>query len=114
MTPDITLDNYSAKSGHFVPVWTLEIQTPIDDVDKILDAVMQVYPLSYGRYQRNTSLSAQAMETAQPKAGSTTATHKDGFAVGGTETYPMVELKLSIERDETILEAVMDADKLAR
>ena len=102
------LENYKAKSGHFVPVWTLEIQTPIEDVDKILDAVMQVYPLRYGRYQRNASISAPAMETAQPEAGSTTTTHKVGYVAGKTETYPMVELKISIERDFNVLEEVMN------
>ncbi|APX13932.1 hypothetical protein BWR18_15630 [Tateyamaria omphalii] len=70
---------------------------------------MAVHPLSYGRYQRNASISAVGAETAQPKAGSTTTTHVAGFAPGGTETYPMVELKISIERDLAVLEKVMDA-----
>ncbi|MEX0311411.1 MAG: hypothetical protein AB3N17_14340 [Tateyamaria sp.] len=104
-----TLDTYKAASGRFVPVWTLEIQTLPEDTDRILDAVMAVHPLGYGRYQRNASISAIGMETAQPEAGSTTTTHVDGFEVGGTETYPMVELKISIERDVTVLERVMDA-----
>lgn len=104
----MTLENYRAKSGRFVPVWTLEIQTVIEDVDKILDAVMEVHPLSYGRYQRNASISAAGMETAQPEAGSTTTTHVEGYHAGETETYPMVELKISIERDQAILEKVMD------
>ncbi len=103
------LNQYKAKSGCFVAVWTLEIQTPIEDVDKILDAVMQVYPLSYGRYQRNASISAPGMETAQPEAGSTTTTHVKGYQAGTTETYAMIELKISIERDASVLEKVMDA-----
>lgn len=103
------LINYHAKSGRFVPVWTLEIQTVLEDTDRILDAIMAVHPLKYGRYRRNASISAQGMETAQPEPGSTTDTHADGFAVGGTETFPMVELKISIERDEAVLEQVMDA-----
>ena len=49
------------------------------------------------------------METAQPSAGSTTTAHVADFAAGATETYPMVELKISIERDRPILEQVMDA-----
>ncbi len=102
------LATYKAKSGKFVPVWTIEIQTVLEDTDRILDAVMQVHPLSFGRYQRNASISAVGKETAQPEAGSTT-THVDGFKVGGTETYPVVELKISIERDVAILEKVMDA-----
>ncbi len=104
-----TLKNYKAKSGRFVAVWTLEIQTPLEDVDKILDAVMEVHPLSYGRYQRNASISAEGMETSQPQENSTTANHVVDYSAGQVETYPMVELKISIERDSSILEKVMDA-----
>lgn len=103
------LSNYHAKSGRFVPVWTLEVQTVQEDTDRILDAVLAVHPLKYGRYQRNASISAPGMETARPEPGSTTDSHAKGFTAGGTETYPMVELKISIERDDTVLEQVMDA-----
>ena len=103
------LSEYRAKSGTLVPVFTLEIQTLAEDTDRILDAVMAVHPLSFGRYQRNASISAQGRETARPEAGSTTDTHVDSFNPGGTETYPMVELKISIERDQEALARVMDA-----
>ena len=104
-----TLDAYQAQSGRFEPVWTLEIQTLPEDVDRILDEILTVHPLGYGRYQRNASVSAVGKETSRPEDGSTTTTHVNGFTVGGTETYPMVELKISIERDFNILEKVMDA-----
>lgn len=103
------LSDYSAKSGRFVRVWTLEIQTLPAEADRILDAVMRVNPLSFGRYQRNASISAIGKETSQPEPNSTTTTHKDGYSVGSTESYPMVELKISIERDLSVLERVMDA-----
>ncbi|KZL16237.1 MULTISPECIES: hypothetical protein [unclassified Pseudovibrio] len=103
------LAEYKAKSGRFEPVWTIEIQTLEEDTDRILDAVMQVHPLSFGRYQRNASISAVGKETAQPESNSTTTTHIEGFQAGMTETYPMVELKISIERDPKVLEKVMDA-----
>jgi hypothetical protein len=103
------LDQYRAKSGNFVPVYTLEIQTVIGDVDKILDTITEVYPLGYGQYQRNASISAMGMETSRPEAGSTTSTHVEGYIEGATETYPMVEIKISVERDHDILEKVMDA-----
>lgn len=103
------LSDYSAKSGRFVRVWTLEIQTLPAETDRILDAVMRVNPLSFGRYQRNASISAIGKETSQPEPNSTTTTHKDGYSVGSTESYPMVELKISIERDLSVLERVMDA-----
>jgi len=105
--PDLT--DYRAKSGRFVPVWTLEVQTLPEDTDRILDAVMTVHPLGFGRYQRNASITAVGKETAQPEPGSTTTTHVDGFEAGSTETCPMVELKISVERDTTVLERVMDA-----
>ena len=100
---------YTAKSGRLIPVWTIEIQTLPEDTDRILDEVLRVHPLSFGRYQRNASISAIGKETAQPEPGSTTTTHVEGFEAGATETYPMVELKISVERDLTILSKVMDA-----
>lgn len=103
------LETYDAKSGRFEQVWTLEIQTPSEDADRILDEVLKVHPLGYGRYKRNASISAVGKETTQPQPGSTTTTHKDDYEAGGIETYPMVELKISIERDLSILERVMDA-----
>lgn len=103
------LRQYQAQSGRFIPVWTLEVQTLPEDTDRILDAVLAVHPLSFGRYQRNASISAVGKETAQPEPGSTTTTHVDGFTAGSTETYPMVELKISLERDLSALEKVMDA-----
>jgi hypothetical protein len=103
------LDAYHSPSGTFEPVWTLEIQTLPDDTDRILDAILTVHPLGYGRYHRNASISAVGKETARPQADSTTATHKTGHRAGDTETYPMVELKISIERDPAILAKVMEA-----
>jgi hypothetical protein len=105
----MALADYSAVSGHFEAVWTLEIQTLPEETDRILDAVLKVHPLGYGRYGRNASVSATGYETAQPRDGSTTTTHKPGFRAGATGTYPMVELKISIERDMAVLEQVMDA-----
>lgn len=105
----MSLDGYRAASGRLEPVWTLEVQTLPEDVDRILDAVLEVHPLGYGRYGRNASVSAVGRETAQPREGSTTTTHKAGYQAGASETYPMVELKISVERELKVLEDVMDA-----
>lgn len=104
-----SLNDYDAASGRLEPVWTLEIQTLPDDTDRILDAIVAVYPLAYGRYERNASISAVGKETARPPAGTTTARHAVDFSPGDTETYPMVELKVTVERDLATLAAVMDA-----
>ena len=81
------LSAYDAKSGTLVPVFTIEVQTLPEDTDRILDEVMKVHPLSFGCYQRNASISAIGKEPAQP----------------------MVELKISIDRDLAALANVMDA-----
>lgn len=105
----MSLSDYSTDSGTLEAVWTLEIQTLAEDVDRILDAVMTVHPLGYGRYRRNASVTATGYETSQPMAGSTTDTHVGSFTPGDTEAYPMVELKISIERNRSVLEKVMAA-----
>ncbi|MEM9579340.1 MAG: hypothetical protein AAF891_01535 [Pseudomonadota bacterium] len=105
----MSIEAYTSKSGRFEPVWVLEIQTVPGDTDRILDAIMAVHPLSYGRYQRNASISAVGQETARPEPGSTTTTHVAGFSAGTTETYPMVELKISIAREAVVLAKVMEA-----
>ena len=100
---------YEGAWGRFDPVWTLEIQTVPDDVGKILDAVVAVHSLCYGRYDRNASVSAPGVETSRPQAGSTTETHAGGFERGSIESYPFAEIKISIERDPAVLSVVMDA-----
>ena len=103
------LSKYRARSGRLEPVFTIEIQTLMEDTDRILDEILKVHPLPYGNYKRNASISAEGRETARPNEGSTTTTHVEGYRAGAAETYPMVELKISIERDVAVLERVMDA-----
>ena len=102
-----SLDDYQSTSGTLEPVWTIEVQTIAQDVDPILDAVIDVYPLAYGKYMRNAFVSAVGFETSQPGADTTTSTHKPGFQVGQTESYPFVVLTISVPRDNQILDAVM-------
>lgn len=103
------LSNYNARSGTLAPVFVIEVQTLPEDTDRILDEILKVHPLAYGNYGRNASISAVGRETARPNPGSTTDTHVAQFEPGQTETYPMVELKISLERDLDVLGRVMDA-----
>ncbi len=103
------LPRYQSTSGTLEPAWTVEIQTIPADVDRLLDAIVEVHPLDYGRYERNASVTATGLETARPKPGSTTDTHEGAFTPGDTETFPMVELKISLPRDLEVLQRVMAA-----
>ena len=102
------LENYKAMSGTFVPVFTLEVQILEEDADRVLDAIMTVNPLLYGRYERNAFVSGVGKETTVPQANSTTTTHEKSYQTGNAMTYPTVELKISLERDLKVLEKVMD------
>ena len=101
---DTMHENYKAKSGTMEPVWRIEIQTRPDDANRLLDAIMEVYSLKYGRYQRNATVSSVGDETAQPEENSTTTNHIEGFKAGSTETYPMVQLFIAVERDVQVLQ----------
>ena len=105
----LDLSTYKAKSGTLVRVWRIEIQTRPDDVDRLLDAIMKVNPLKYGRYRRNATVSGLGAETAQPEENSTTTSHSKGFQAGATETYPSVQMFVAIEPDEAELQKVLDA-----
>lgn len=100
---------YRASSGRLEPMWLVTVQTVPDDVDRILDAVIEVDPLRYGNYDRNASVTGVGRETARPRAGSTTDTHVGGFNAGQTETYPIVEVAFAVVRDLDVLGAVMGA-----
>lgn len=103
------LTAHVSPAGRLEPVWAIEIQTVPEDVDRILDAIVEVEPLRYGRYGRNASVSGLGLETARPLPDSTTAEHQEGFETGDTETYPMVALTVSIPRETDVLRSVLDA-----
>ncbi|MEO1749950.1 MAG: hypothetical protein AAFR27_15285, partial [Pseudomonadota bacterium] len=55
------------------------------------------------------TVSGVGAETNQPEENSTTTNHIEGFTAGGFQTYPMVQLFISMERDAAVLEKVLDA-----
>lgn len=103
------LGNYKARSGTLVPVYRLEINTRPDDAERLLDAIVEVHPLTIGQYERNATVTAAGAETGRPGEQSVTRVHNEDFEVDGTEVYPSVELKVSFERDVQVLEKIMDA-----
>lgn len=85
----------------------IEIQAAPEDVDKIIDSMMKVDPLIYGRYKRNAFVSAIGSETYVPQGNSTSAVHLD--AENTTQTFPSVLIVVSVEQTGDKLERVLDA-----
>jgi hypothetical protein len=103
------LNKFRIKSGQLIPVFRLEIHTRPDDAGRLLDAVMEVCPLRIGQYERNATVTGIGAETGRPGKDTVTRIHNEDFEANGTEVYPAVELKFSIERDIELLERIMGA-----
>lgn len=101
------IDNLVTRTGTVERVWQLEIQATPEDVEKIIDSVMAVDPLIYGRYQRNAFVSAVGSETYLPEESSTSAVHLD--AAGKVQTFSSVLIVISVPQDRATLAGVLDA-----
>lgn len=101
------LSECKSRTGALAPVFRVFVQTRQQDTYRILDAVMKVDPLAYGRYLRNGFVSAVGSETHKAQADSTTAIHSG--VEDQAEYFDCVELSFSVDRDVTNLAAVLDA-----
>ena len=85
----------------------ISVQTRGQDVDKIVDAVCAIDPLSYGLYDRNVLIRRQCTGTYKPQEGSTTHLH-----LGTTDLqilqYVELEFVLDSSTDlDNVLEAII-------
>ena len=91
-----------------VESYRIFVQTRAQDVDRILEQVMVIDKLRYGKYTGNYMVSKQCEEAYFPEEGSTTAIH-----LGTTEKqiFECVELSFCVARTqnlEKILQAIID------
>jgi hypothetical protein len=103
----IDINSLETRTGRVERVWQVEIQATPDDVEKIIDSVMEVDPLAYGRYRRNAFVTAVGRETYLPEENSTSAVHLD--AANKVQTFPSVLIVISIAQDRDTLGRVLDA-----
>jgi len=83
----------------------ISIQTREQDVEKIVDAVCAIDPLSYGLYDRNVLIRRECTGMYMPREGSTTHLH-----LGSTDLQVDITVELEFVLDEkTDLEAVLSA-----
>ncbi|MCG7521450.1 hypothetical protein [Ruegeria sp. Ofav3-42] len=100
------ISNLKTRTGTVERVWQIEIQAAPEDVDKIIDKVMEVDPLIYGRYKRNAFVSAIGSETYLPEENSTSAVHLG--AANKVQTFPCALIIISIRQNPETLECVLD------
>jgi hypothetical protein len=102
---DLTTQN--SKTGTLEKVWLIEIQARPEDANKIIDQVLKVDPLIYGRYGRNAFVSAVGTETYMPQANSTSALHLS--AEGKVQTFSSAVITISVSQASETLSNILDA-----
>ncbi|WP_120633130.1 hypothetical protein [Ruegeria sp. EL01] len=101
------ISKLKTRTGTVERVWQIEIQATPEDADKIIDNVMEVDPLIYGRYKRNAFVSAIGSETYLPEEDSTSAVHLG--AANKVQIFPSVLVVISVEQNPETLGRVLDA-----
>lgn len=101
------LPELSGAGGAVEPIWLIQIHSHPDCVEKILDNIVAVDPLAYGRYERNAFVSAVGIETFRPQEGSATILHMDPTAQ--VRTTPCVQILISVPQEKERLSRVLTA-----
>ena len=101
------ISKLQTRTGTVERVWQIEIQASPEDANKIIDNVMEVDPLIYGRYKRNAFISAIGSETYVPEENSTSAVHLG--TADKVQTFPSALIVISVEQNRETLGRVLDA-----
>ena len=104
---DTALNELVTRTGTIDAVWLIKIQASEEESGALIDAVLAADPLAYGRYERNAFVSAKGTETYRPLGESTSALHLG--AAGQVQSFPCVEIQISIPRRRETLGKILDA-----
>ena len=94
--------NLEAKSATIQDECLFRVQIPVDDVSRVLEAIVRVTPLRYGNYERVSFRCRQGMQQYKPLAGSKT---------GRAELVNILtdEISFTVPRNDKTIIAVIDA-----
>ena len=85
------------------PMWRLIYQAPIEDIDRIFDAIRAVVPLVHGKTDNNGYRTATGFEYYRPMEGTPTGAEDDVRKRPGVD-----EMHLFLPRDEAVLQTVIE------
>ena len=101
---DILQGGFDTRPIEMQPMWLIMFQAPVEDVDRIFEAVTGVAPLAQGRTDRNGYRAPGGTEYYRPLEGTPTGAEED------TRKRPNVdEMRFFIPRDTDALNAVVEA-----
>ena len=95
--------NLETHSLRMEPMVLLHMQAPIADVDRIMEAVVKIVPLTMGNYDSNAYQTGEGIERYRPLEG----------AAAGPETDlrkrpRIVEVSFELPNDQSVIEQVIE------
>ncbi|WP_371228273.1 hypothetical protein [Roseovarius sp. 2305UL8-3] len=104
MGESILATGFDTRPIEMQPMWQIAFQAPVEDVDRIFDAVTGVTPLVQGKTDRNGYRAPGGHEYYRPREGTPTG------AEDHTRKRPGVdEMRFFIPRDEATLRGIIEA-----
>ena len=96
--------NFETKSVRMEPMALLNLQAPVDDVDRIMEAIVKVVPLTMGKYDSNAYQTGEGMERDRPLEGAAAGPEAD------LRKRPrLVEVSFELPDDQRVIEQVIEA-----
>jgi hypothetical protein len=95
--------NFETKSVRMERMVLLTLQAPADDVDRIMEAVVKVVPLTMGKYDSNAYQSGAGVERYRPLEGAAAGAETDLRKRPGT-----VEVTFELPNDRNAIEQVIE------
>ena len=95
--------NFETKSVRMEPMVLLNRQAPVDDVDRIMEAVVAVVPLTMGKYDSNAYQSGAGIERYRPLEGAAAGPETELRKRPGT-----VEVIIELPDDQAVIEQVIE------
>lgn len=97
------LSPVETHSLHLVPCFLVEIQMPLEDIERVMAAVAEVTPLRIGAYDNNAFQSAPGIERYRPREGAVAGTEE------GTRQRPgVVAITFQIDADQALLAQLVE------
>ncbi len=95
--------SFETKSLRMEPMVLLNLQAPINDVDRIMEAVVKVVPLTMGKYDSNAYQSGAGVERYRPLEGAAAGAETDLRKRPGT-----VEVTFELPDDQNAIGQVIE------
>ena len=95
--------NFETKSVRMEPMVLLTLQAPVADVDRIMEAVVKVVPLTMGKYDSNAYQTGGGIERYRPLEGAAAGAETELRKRPGT-----VEVIFELPDDQTVIGQVIE------